>query len=102
MTPITINGAVVDAAVIIDALVAQIAEQALTIAVLRAECASWSALAHAHVVDGAPTGEQPSESRTEADPGTPADSTAWTTIQFGGIPADNGLAPVYGGVAEGL
>ena len=68
MTPITISGAVVDAEIVIDYLTGQVAEQALTIAVLRAQVASWSALAHAQVVDGLPDTPEP-DRPVEGSPG---------------------------------
>ena len=65
MTPVTISGAVVDAELMINYLSGQIAEQALQIAVLRCQVASWSALARARVVDGVPEPDRASESPPE-------------------------------------
>ena len=58
---VTISGAPVDATLVIDALVAKIGELALENASLRAQVASWSSLAHAQVVDGAPGPQRASE-----------------------------------------
>ena len=65
---VTINGAAVDASLVIDALVGKVAELALENAALRAQVASWSALAHAQVVDGAPAPFVASESPPEGSP----------------------------------
>ena len=66
---VTINGAAVDATIVIDALVGKIGEMALENAALRAQVAAWSSLAHAQVVEGAPDGFAASEAPTEGSDG---------------------------------
>jgi len=65
---VTISGAAVDATLVIDALVAKVGELALENAALRAQVASWSAIAHAQVVDGVPEPDRVPESPTGVSP----------------------------------
>ena len=66
---VTVSGVPVDASLMIDALVAKIAELALENASLRAQVGTWSALAQSQVVDGVPDPPDASESPIEVSQG---------------------------------